>query len=40
MKKIIYIILGVLVGGLLSYFIFNKEEKLSTLPKPQVSEGQ
>ena len=40
MKKIIYLIIGILVGGLLSYFIFNKVETLEKLPKPEVTEGE
>ena len=40
MKKIIYLIIGILVGGLLSYFIFNKNETLEKLPKPEVTEGE
>ena len=41
LKLIITIILSILVGGTLSYFIFNKscENDEITLPKPEVTEG-
>ena len=40
-KLVITIILSILVGGVLSYFIFNKscDNNNSSLPKPEIAEG-
>jgi hypothetical protein len=39
-KLVITIILSILVGGVLSYFIFNKScDNNSSLPKPEITEG-
>lgn len=39
-KSIIWIIVGIILGGVVSYFLFNKDGKLEKpLPKAELSEG-
>ena len=40
MKKIIVIVLSLLIGGLVSYLIFNEDARLTKLPKPEVTGGE
>ena len=44
MKKNVWLVLSIIIslllGGVISYFIFNKNEELSTLPKPEVTGGE
>ena len=43
MKKNLYLIITIIgslfLGGLISYYIFNKETTITKLPAPEVTEG-
>ena len=40
LKMILIIVGSFILGGILSYFIFNQNEKLSKLPLPEVTTGE